>query len=286
MITAKISNIERHRFEVDGKGVRTLIVFSGCPLKCKYCINPYTWLDFNYSKSYCVDDLVDKISIDSIYFEATHGGVTFGGGEPLLQSNFILEFISKAPKTWNFNVETSLSVPFHDIEKIAHHISMFFVDIKSLNPSIYEKYTGSFDTLITFAKEGNLKLVKSEGSLTDSMLQAGITEAMAVKQGIIKRDTVLVAVKDSICKNFNPDSLCYVPYTNGAKFKMGASSITTSSGLVIPVFEARVENRVYLKGLDNQERINMDKLAETLGRYPGLKVGSLEEANNNAGNWE
>jgi hypothetical protein len=159
-------------------------------------------------------------------------------------------------------------------------------DVQVAYKTIYEKYTGSFDTLITFAKEGNLKLVKSEGSLTDSMLQAGITEAMAVKQGIIKRDTVLVAVKDSICKNFNPDSLCYVPYTNGAKFKMGASSITTSSGLVIPVFEARVENRVYLKGLDNQERINMDKLAETLGRYPGLKVGSLEEANNNAGNWE
>lgn len=155
MITAEISNIKRHRFEVDGKGVRTLILFSGCPLKCKYCINPYTWLDSNYSKSYCVDDLVDKISIDGIYFEATHGGVTFGGGEPLLQSNFILEFISKAPKTWNYNVETSLSVPFQDIEKIAHQISMFFVDIKSLNPSIYEKYTGS---VLDLAKENLIKL--------------------------------------------------------------------------------------------------------------------------------
>lgn len=159
-------------------------------------------------------------------------------------------------------------------------------DVQVAYKTIHEKYTGSFDTLITFAKEGNLKLVKSEGSLTDSMLQAGMTEAKAVKEGIIKRDTVLVAVKDSICKNFNPDSLRFVPFTNLAEFEMGASSITTSSGLVIPVFEAKVENRVYLKGLDNQERINLDDMAEKLGRYPGLKVGSLEEANNNAGNWE
>lgn len=159
-------------------------------------------------------------------------------------------------------------------------------DVQVAYKTIYEKYTGSFDTLITFAKEGNLKLVKSEGALTDSMLQAGLTEAEAVKQGIIKRDTVLVAVKDSICKNFNPDSLRYVPFTDKAQFEMGASSITTSSGLVIPVFEAKVANRVYLKGLDNQERINLDDMAEQLGRFPGLKVGSLDEANNNAGNWE
>ncbi len=159
-------------------------------------------------------------------------------------------------------------------------------DVQVAYKTIHEKYTGSFDTLITFAKEGNLKLVKSEGSLTDSMLQTGMTEAKAVKEGIIKRDTVLVAVKDSICKNFNPDSLRFVPFTNLAEFEMGAASITTSSGLVIPVFEAKVENRVYLKGLDNQERINLDDMAEKLGRYPGLKVGSLEEANNNAGNWE
>jgi hypothetical protein len=77
-----------------------------------------------------------------------------------------------------------------------------------------------------------------------------------------------------------------VPFTDKAQFEMGASSITTSSGLVIPVFEAKVANRVYLKGLDNQERINLDDMAEQLGRFPGLKVGSLDEANNNAGNWE
>lgn len=152
---------------------------------------------------------------------------------------------------------------------------------------IYEKYTGSFDTLIDFVKTGNFKITKNEGSLTDSMLNAGMTEKEALKLGIIKRDTILVSVKDSICHDLNPDSLRYVPYSpDGAKFEIAATALTSSSGLVIPVFEASVTNKVYLKGLDNQERINLDDMAKKLGRFPGLKVGSVEEANNNAGNWE
>lgn len=159
-------------------------------------------------------------------------------------------------------------------------------DIQVAYKTINNKYTGSFDTLIDFAKNGNLKLVKMEGSLSDSLLKEGWTEAKAIKEGIIKRDTVFVSVKDSLCKVYNPDSLRYVPYTDNKEFELGSSSITTSSGLIIPVFEAKVANKIFLKGLDNQYRINMDKEAEQLNRFPGLKVGSLEEANNNAGNWE
>ncbi len=151
--------------------------------------------------------------------------------------------------------------------------------------SINNKYTGSFDTLIDFVKNGQLKMLRMEGSLNDSLLAAGVTEQEAIKQGIIKRDTVLIPVKDSICKDFNPDSLRRVPFVN-ADFEMGATIITTNSNLQIPVFEAKVANKVYLNGLDNQRRINKDNLAKQLGRYPGLMVGSLEEANNNAGNWE
>ena len=150
----------------------------------------------------------------------------------------------------------------------------------------HNEYTGSFDTLINFVKTEQFKLVKMEGTLTDSMLNEGITEKEALKRGIIKRDTILVSVADSLFKKVSPDSLRYVPYTDGAEFEMEKSALTTSSGLIVPVFEARVTNRVYLKGLDNQERINLDDEANKLGRYPGLKVGSIEEANNNAGNWE
>ena len=151
--------------------------------------------------------------------------------------------------------------------------------------AINNTYTGSFDTLIDFVKTGSYKQLRMEGSLTDSMLQAGMTEKEALKLGIIKRDTVYISVKDSLCKNLSPDSIRRVPFVN-ADFEMGATTLTSSSGLNIPVFEARVLNRVFLAGLDNQARINLDKTADALNRYPGLKVGDLEEANNNAGNWE
>ncbi len=151
--------------------------------------------------------------------------------------------------------------------------------------TIHGKYTGSFDTLIDFIKNGQLKMLRMEGALNDSLLAAGMTEREAIKLGIIKRDTVYIPVKDSICKNFNPDSLRRVPFVN-AEFELGATILTSSSNLEIPVFEAKVANKVYLQGLDEQQRINKDNLANKLQRYPGIKVGSLEEANNNAGNWE
>jgi hypothetical protein len=67
---------------------------------------------------------------------------------------------------------------------------------------------------------------------------------------------------------------------------MASDTIETSSKAKISVFEAKTPNDVYLQGLDRQEIVNMNDEAKTIGKYPGLKVGSLVEFNNNAGNWE
>lgn len=153
--------------------------------------------------------------------------------------------------------------------------------------SLHDKFTGSFDTLINFVKNDSLKLVKKEGSLSDSLVEAGWDEAQALKLGMIKRDTILVSVLDSLFGNKYPiDSLRYVPYTNKQLFTLGAGVVETGSGVKVHVFEAKVHNSIYLKGLEAQEIINLSSLAKKLERYPGLKVGSLNETNNNAGNWE
>ena len=190
-------------------------------------------------------------------------------------------------------VYDSINQPIHFQEQMEKRKNAVVDRLKMIRDAqvaykgINEKYTGSFDTLIDFVKNGSFKITKNEGSLSDSLLNAGMTEKEAIKLGIIKRDTVLVSVKDSICKSLDPDSLRFVPYSpDHEQFFMGATALTSSSGLVIPVFEASVTNKVYLKGLDNQERINLDDEAKQLNRFPGVKVGSLEEANNNAGNWE
>jgi hypothetical protein len=160
-------------------------------------------------------------------------------------------------------------------------------DVQVAYRNINNRYTGSFDTLIDFVKNAKLPLIKMEGSLSDSLIEAGVTEAKALAMGLIKRDTVYINAKDSLMKKgLNPDSLQYVPFTDKAKFEMGSGELTTGSGVKVQVFEAKVSNNVYLNGLDEQEIINLNDKANKLARYAGIKVGSLEEANNNAGNWE
>ncbi len=154
--------------------------------------------------------------------------------------------------------------------------------------SVNGVYTASFDTLIAFVAADSLPMVRMEGALTDSMLFEGMTEATALKMGIITRDTSRISVKDSLFsrKPWILDSLRYVPFTDNKEFEMGVGVIKTASQVEVPVFEARVHNNIYLNGLDEQEIINISDRQRKLEKYPGLKVGSLSEANNNAGNWE
>jgi hypothetical protein len=150
------------------------------------------------------------------------------------------------------------------------------------------KFTGSWDTLINFVKYDSLRIVRKIGNLTDSMVEKGITERKAMQLGLIIRDTIRESVLESLFDSkFNPEQLKIVPVTDTlAYFHLGASVVTTGSGINVPVFEARVHNNVILRNLDEQLVINLNDQRRVQNRYPGLKVGSLTETNNNAGNWE
>ncbi len=135
--------ISRHRIGSDGVGVTTLIGGVGCPLDCAYCLNPQckikSW------KSFTVTELFDEADKDSLYFSATNGGVCFGGGEPLLQAEFIRDFILFAKeqgRDWNFTLETCAAVPVKKLECLDGLIDSYIVDVKDMNEEIYKKYTG------------------------------------------------------------------------------------------------------------------------------------------------
>ncbi len=148
--------------------------------------------------------------------------------------------------------------------------------------SVHGHYTGSFDTLIDFIQNDSLRIVKAIGNVPDSL-----TERQAVKLGIVERDTILISTLDSLFPPPYPiDSLRFVPYLDKLEFKLAAGNLQTGSSVIVKVFQASVLNRFLLAGLDEQLRINMDDEAIKLGKFPGLKVGSLKEATNNAGNWE
>ena len=166
-------------------------------------------------------------------------------------------------------------------------------------------YCDNFDSLIQFVKTAQLPIVKKEGELTDEQLENGLTERKAVemiekarktnkwnevkKAGLegFSRDTVFVSLKDSIFgADFNHESFCYVPFGNGAKFELETRVDSTRSGTPLYLFEARTPYEVYLSGINEQELLNLIDKQDKLGRYCGLKVGDVEEPNNNAGNWE
>ena len=138
----KIIGIARHRFSTDGDGVTTLVAFHGCPLRCRYCLNPQSLGDGGRFREYSLEELYAETCIDELYFIATNGGVTFGGGEPCLYADFIREFHKLCGASWRLNLETSLNVPSVNIETLLPVVNTMIIDIKDMNPEIYSSYTG------------------------------------------------------------------------------------------------------------------------------------------------
>lgn len=137
-----VASISRHRLGIDGQGIRTLIVMQECPLRCKYCLNPSTWNGERKASEMTVQELFDKVNIDRLYMLATGGGITFGGGEPLLYPNLIKEMRALCDPKLSFVVETSFNVAWNNIEKVISSVDEFVVDIKTINAVKYMEYTG------------------------------------------------------------------------------------------------------------------------------------------------
>ena len=164
-ITAPIIAISRHRFLVDGDGVTTLVAFHGCPLHCKYCLNPQCNTPEGIKEVLSPQQLYEKVKIDDIYFLVTGGGIMFGGGEPLLRSDFIKEFRKICGDRWKIYVETSLNVDKSAIEPLLEIIDYWVVDIKDWNNDIYCAYTGKDNNRV----KANLKYLISRG-LSDKIM--------------------------------------------------------------------------------------------------------------------
>lgn len=128
---APIIGVERHRIATDGKGITTLVAFHGCPLRCRYCLNPQCLADGASYPAMTPQELYENVSVDNLYFLATGGGVTFGGGEPLLYSEFIHDFCRIVPQEWNICIETSLNVARNHMERLLPHIAHWYIDSRT-----------------------------------------------------------------------------------------------------------------------------------------------------------
>ena len=139
-ITAPLIAINRHRLTTDGEGVTTLVAFHGCPLRCEFCLNAQCLQADGVWCRLTPGELYSEVEIDDLYFMATGGGICFGGGEPLLRSDFIKAFAEIMNPEWKLTIETSLNVPLENVKAIASLVQMWYVDIKDMNPNIYKAY--------------------------------------------------------------------------------------------------------------------------------------------------
>lgn len=164
---AKIIGIARHRLSTDGDGVTTLVAFHGCPLRCLYCLNPQSLDEGGRFPEYSSEELYAETRIDELYFIATNGGVTFGGGEPCLRPQFIREFRELCGSTWQLNLETSLNVPSTNIEALLPVVNTLIIDIKDMNSDIYRSYTGQSNGLVI----DNIRLIADAGRQSDCIVR-------------------------------------------------------------------------------------------------------------------
>lgn len=164
-VKAPIIGINRHRLTTDGDGVTTLVAFHGCPLHCKYCLNPQCLSPDGVLRTITPSELYSEVEIDDLYFVATGGGICFGGGEPLLRSKFIVEFAKIMNPEWNIILETSLNVPLEQLKIVAPLVNEFVVDVKDMDEPIYKAYTMQDNNMVV----SNLKWL-AENRYTDKTI--------------------------------------------------------------------------------------------------------------------
>ena len=156
--------------------------------------------------------------------------------------------------------------------------------------SVYDKYANK-EELIDFVQNGRVFYIRAEGDYTSAMRDQGLTEEDAARRGLIRRDTVWVAAKDTLL-NDGTDlaKLFTIPNNPDSSIQVVASSIEQEVGelkIQMPVFQASASYESYLNPLKNERRVRekVEAAKAKTNAFPGLRVGSLTEAKTN-GNWE
>lgn len=166
---AIITDIQRFSLH-DGPGIRTTVFFKGCNLRCAWCHNPETLtapaqeafypakcIHCGHCETGCptgarttigrevtVGDVLNAVLPDKPYYDASQGGITLSGGEPLMHADFAAELLKACREAGiKTAIETNLSFPWDQIEKLVPWLDEIYFDIKLFDSAEHEKWTGS-----------------------------------------------------------------------------------------------------------------------------------------------
>ena len=153
----------------DGPGIRTTVFFKGCSLDCWWCHNPesirklpekikvnsqrnldrFCETEEIFGKEYSVQELMNEIKKDQVFYDESGGGATFSGGEPLLQLKFLTEILKMCKNSGiHTAVDTSGYVGRNSFSKIYAYTDLFLFDLKLIDNQIHQKFTGVSNKLI------------------------------------------------------------------------------------------------------------------------------------------
>lgn len=259
--TGVIFNIKKYAIH-DGPGIRTTVFLKGCPLRCSWCHNPESWKSGPEARSYkirserdeqkvcgqimSIDEVMTEIKKDIIFYDESDGGVTFSGGEPLSQPEFLAELLAYCNKEEiHAAVDTSCYASKNVIEKIASLTNLFLCDIKHMDSAKHEKFTGVGNELIL----NNIKLL--------AKLKSKIIIRIPIVPGFNDTVSEMEAISEFIDSLGIVSEVGLLPYNSGGTAK--AKRLT--------------ENYQMLKGtMPSSEKMN--KLGNTISKYNlNLKIG-------------
>ena len=148
VVTGVVFDIKKYAIH-DGPGIRTTVFLKGCPMDCWWCHNPEgkkqvkTMGNLKGDRRYSVQELMDEIEKDRVFYEESHGGVTFSGGEPLEQVLFLRAMLQACrSKQIHTIVDTCGYGPYLSFEKINGLVDKYFFDVKLVDDVLHKKYTG------------------------------------------------------------------------------------------------------------------------------------------------
>lgn len=152
---AYIFNIQRFCIH-DGPGIRTTVFFQGCPLQCVWCHNPEgipydlsLGISGSNTHEYGVDDLMTELMKDEVFFRESGGGITFSGGEPMMQADFLLRMLNLLARAGiHTTVDTSGYAPPEIFREVVSHAGLILFDLKIIDEQKHELYTSTGNELI------------------------------------------------------------------------------------------------------------------------------------------
>jgi len=211
-----IFDIKRYAIN-DGPGIRTTVFLKGCPLNCWWCHNP-EGMNINIEKinikeilgyKISVKDLINEVLKDYIFYNESGGGVTFSGGEPLLQIDFLLSILIECKKN---KIKTALDTcgysTIKKIDKIYDYVNLFLYDLKFIDEEKHLKYTGKSNKTIL----NNLKYLTNKGKKVQIRIP--------LIPNITDTSENLLSIKLYIDNLRNISEVNLLPYNKFAEYKM------------------------------------------------------------------